>query len=397
MTSINLYEAYASVYKENFDEDLAEELDIIENFVEEIVFELIDEGYDIEEIEEYFDDELIEEILDEAEVTYGSGSRMAAASRLSRMKGAQKIARQKARKEKVQATVTAVKDTAKAKVAKAKEAGREAKFQAVDKKVAAYANNRKLDNAPGLKVRSKDPEKRRGLRAKVAGDIVSRAKGKLDRGVKKATDTAGKAVTAVKNAPERAGSAARRGLKGLIRRGAEKVARGAGRLATRMGEEVETYDVVVEFLCDYGIAEDLQEAEWLMVNEIDSEDIENILEAYGLDEAQQIMSVSKGGKQIYKAPRSEPSNEPSPHKKRRMQQLKRAQKNADRRGGDSSPARNRAFDRWVSGTDTPFNRTRTSNIKKLNAPTEPNRSNSDDPYRTVQTDYSARRRRASGS
>jgi hypothetical protein len=397
MTSINLYEAYASVYKENFDEDLAEELDIIENFVEEIVFELIDEGYDIEEIEEYFDDELIEEILDEAEVTYGSGSRMAAASRLSRMKGAQKIARQKARKEKVQATVTAVKDTAKAKVAKAKEAGREAKFQAVDKKVAAYANNRKLDNAPGLKVRSKDPEKRRGLRAKVAGDIVSRAKGKLDRGVKKATDTAGKAVTAVKNAPERAGSAARRGLKGLIRRGAEKVARGAGRLATRMGEEVETYDVVVEFLCDYGIAEDLQEAQWLMVNEIDSEDIESILEAYGLDEAQQIMSVSKGGKQIYKAPRSEPSNEPSPHKKRRMQQLKRAQKNADRRGGDSSPARNRAFDRWVSGTDTPFNRTRTSNIKKLNAPTEPNRSNSDDPYRTVQTDYSARRRRASGS
>jgi hypothetical protein len=281
MTSINLYEAYASVYKENFDEDLAEELDIIENFVEEIVFELIDEGYDIEEIEEYFDDELIEEILDEAEVTYGSGSRMAAASRLSRMKGAQKIARQKARKEKVQATVTAVKDTAKAKVAKAKEAGREAKFQAVDKKVAAYANNRKLDNAPGLKVRSKDPEKRRGLRAKVAGDIVSRAKGKLDRGVKKATDTAGKAVTAVKNAPERAGSAARRGLKGLIRRGAEKVARGAGRLATRMGEEVETYDVVVEFLCDYGIAEDFQEAQWMMVNEIDSEDVATILEAYG--------------------------------------------------------------------------------------------------------------------
>ena len=47
-----------------------------------------------------------------------------------------------------------------------------------------------------------------------------------------------------------------------------------------MSEEVETYNVVVEFLCDYGIAEDLQEAQWLMVNEIDSEDIESILEAY---------------------------------------------------------------------------------------------------------------------
>ena len=48
-----------------------------------------------------------------------------------------------------------------------------------------------------------------------------------------------------------------------------------------MSEEVETYDVVVEFLCDYGIAEDLQEAQMMMVNEIDSEDIATILEAYG--------------------------------------------------------------------------------------------------------------------
>jgi len=87
-------------------------------------------------------------------------------------------------------------------------------------------------------------------------------------------------VTAVKNAPERAGSAARKGLKGLIKRGADKVMAGASKVSKRMSEEVETYNVVVEFLCDYGIAEDLQEAQWLMVNEIDSEDIESILEAY---------------------------------------------------------------------------------------------------------------------
>ena len=52
-----------------------------------------------------------------------------------------------------------------------------------------------------------------------------------------------------------------------------------------MSEEVETYDVVVEFLCDYGIAENLQEAQMMMVNEIDSEDIKSILEAYGLTES----------------------------------------------------------------------------------------------------------------
>jgi len=320
---------YESIYTPQVDEELELSDEELTEAVEDAVSELIEEGYDIDDIEDAFDDELIEEILDEAKVTMGkggrvplskdagkgpgvtsgSGSRMAAASRLSRMKDAQKIARQKERKEKVKSAVKTVKDTAKAGVAKAKEAGREAKFQAVDKKVAAYANNRKLDNAPGLKARSKDPEKRRGLRAKVAGDIASRAKGKLDRGVKRATDTAkgvkagaqiagsiakdearragrkaklagGKAVTAVKNAPEKAGTAARKGLKGLIRRGAEKVASGASKVAKRMSEEVETYDVVVEFLCDYGIAEDIQEAQMMMVNEIDSEDIESILEAY---------------------------------------------------------------------------------------------------------------------
>ena len=92
-------------------------------------------------------------------------------------------------------------------------------------------------------------------------------------------------MTAVKNAPEKAGTAARKGLKGLIRRGAEKVASGASKVAKRMYEEVETYDVVVEFLCDYGIAENLQEAQMMMVNEIDSEDIKSILEAYGLTES----------------------------------------------------------------------------------------------------------------
>lgn len=300
---------YESIYAPQVDEELELFDEELSEAVEDAVSELIEEGYDIDDIEDAFDDELIEEILDEAKITYGSDTE-SPEERRTRAKAKVGEKRSAARKAAVTGAVSKAKETAKSGVAKAKEAGREAKFQAVDKKVAAYANKRKLDNAPGLKARSKDPEKRRGLRAKVAGDIASRAKGKLDRGVKKVTDTAkgvkagaqiagsiakdearragrkaklagGKAVTAVKNAPERAGSAARKGLKGLIRRGAEKVASGASKVAKRMSEEVETYDVVVEFLCDYGIAEDLQEAQWLMVNEIDSEDIESILEAYG--------------------------------------------------------------------------------------------------------------------
>jgi hypothetical protein len=46
-------------------------------------------------------------------------------------------------------------------------------------------------------------------------------------------------------------------------------------------EELDIFDVVLEFLQAEGYAETLEEAEWLMANELDSEDIEEILEAEG--------------------------------------------------------------------------------------------------------------------
>ena len=75
---------------------------------------------------------------------------------------------------------------------------------------------------------------------------------------------------------------------------------GAKRLQ-KLNNSFDIYDVVVEFLCDYGIAEDLQEAQWLMVNEIDSEDIENILEAYGLNEDMRPLPKEKMERQSNKA------------------------------------------------------------------------------------------------
>jgi hypothetical protein len=41
------------------------------------------------------------------------------------------------------------------------------------------------------------------------------------------------------------------------------------------------YDIILSHLLDEGYAETLEEAEWLMANELDSEDIEEILEAEG--------------------------------------------------------------------------------------------------------------------
>jgi hypothetical protein len=47
----------------------------------------------------------------------------------------------------------------------------------------------------------------------------------------------------------------------------------------RMGEDLDIFDVVLEFLQAEGFAETLEEAEWMMANELDSEDINAIVEA----------------------------------------------------------------------------------------------------------------------
>ena len=46
-------------------------------------------------------------------------------------------------------------------------------------------------------------------------------------------------------------------------------------------EDFDIFDVVLEFLQAEGYAETLEEAEWMMANELDAEDIEEILEAEG--------------------------------------------------------------------------------------------------------------------
>ena len=49
-------------------------------------------------------------------------------------------------------------------------------------------------------------------------------------------------------------------------------------------EELDIFDIVLEFLQVEGYAETLEEAEWLMANELDSEDIAAILESEQLQE-----------------------------------------------------------------------------------------------------------------
>ena len=184
------------------------------------------------------------------------------------------------------------KSAVKAGVEKAKETGREAKFQAVDKKVAAYANKRNLHPAPGLAARAKDPEKRRALRAKVAGDIADRVKSKVKDTAKAAADDAketGKAAAklgkdaagaakdtakGVVGAVKDAASAAKSKVKRGIRTGALKLARAM----KEEGGELDSFDTVITYLIDEEIASTFEEANALMTK-LSAETISEIHES----------------------------------------------------------------------------------------------------------------------
>lgn len=270
---LSLMEAYTAVYDEDLRDELEEmsdefagieyltdeEIDII---VEETIDEMLDEGYDFDEVEEIFEEVLSEAArMDRAAARREYMRTSEKAAKEARKRGADVVRREK-RAEKIAKVKGAVKsalgkakETVKSGVAKAKEAGREAKFKAVDKKVAAYANKRNLHPAAGAAARSKDPEKRRSLRAKVASDIGQRIKSKIGRGVDKAKTAAAGVASAAASAPGAAKSAVKRGIRGA-----------ALNVARKMKEEVDVYDVILSHLLDEGYADSVESAEKIMVN-----------------------------------------------------------------------------------------------------------------------------------
>ena len=295
MNAFNIYEAYAAVYNEELREDnytsLIEDFDAIselsdeelEEIVEESILDLLDEGYEIEDVEEIF-----EEVLSEARVDMSARAKrrqeFTAASEKSakeaRGRGAA-IERAEKRAAAVQRVKGAVKKTAsdiKSAVKKTagdvKSAAKEAKFKAVDAPAARYASGRGIGGpAPGMQARAKDPEKRRALRGAVLKDIGSRAKAKLGRGVEKARAAGERAVGAVKSSSDTAqsglraaGSEVKKGAKGLVGRAARAVSRGARDVARKLGEDVDLYDVVLEHLLEEGYADTEEAATVIMAN-----------------------------------------------------------------------------------------------------------------------------------
>ena len=287
-----LYEAYTAVYDEDLRDQLEEMSDDfagiedlsdeeIDAIVEETIDEMLDEGYEFDEVEEIFEEVLSEAArMDRAAARREYMRSSEAAAKEARKRGADVVRREK-RAEKVAQVKGAVKsalgkakEAVKSGVAKAKEAGKEAKFKAVDKPVAAYATKRKLHPAAGMAARSKDPEKRRGLRAKVASDIKGRIKQKIAKAQVGAYGAARKAGQAVSDAAGRAKQSAKnlaarsgRGAKSAVGKAARSVATGAGKVASRLGEDVDIFDSTLSDLMEQGYT--MEEALKIMANPTD--------------------------------------------------------------------------------------------------------------------------------
>jgi hypothetical protein len=109
-------------------------------------------------------------------------------------------------------------------------------------------------------------------------------------------------------------------------------------------EEVDLFDTIIEFLCVEGYAETLEEAEWIMANELDAEDIDSILNErkYDRDEklpgsgktprekmerkrGQHAARVMLGNPALGRSPRNDPERDSYSDRARMMDRVKKSQ------------------------------------------------------------------------
>jgi hypothetical protein len=234
-----LMEAYANIYNsttEVVEEDLLTD-ELIEEIIEELVEECVESGYDLDESLEIIE-EAATEYLAELNPYAPAGSKEARAYN----KSTTATKRGEERKAAVKAAVGKV---------KAKAAGAA---------VSAYAAGKSAKE--GIKSAAGAVKSGAQRTAGAVSSAAQSAKAGAKAGVKKLL---GKGLRAVAGGAGRAAQVAR------------KVGSAAGQAASRLGEETDIFDLVLEFLQAEGYAETLEEAEWMMANVIDEEAIGIIL------------------------------------------------------------------------------------------------------------------------
>jgi len=290
-----LLEAYGEIYSDNGNQQrlIDEEIDsVIEEVVEELVEECVNLGYTLDEALETIEESAIE-YLAELNPYAPAGSKESRAYN----KATTSTKHKEAHKAAVKAAVNKV---------RAKAAGAA---------VSAYAAG------------------------KAAKDAVGSAANTIGSGAQRA---AGAVSTAAQDAKNRI----KGGIKKALGGGLRAVANKAGKVASRLGEETNIFDTVLEFLQAEGFAETLEEAEWMMANVIDEEAIEIILGEEELDEA---ITSEKGKAKAAEmiAKRSTPSGRAKPGQGASVSQIKHISR-SNREGLGLTPAT-----RSTSGSNRP--------------------------------------------
>ena len=349
-TFADLMEAYNAVYDDEMREEyLREDYSFIDGLddeeiadvVEEVIYELIDEGYDVDEVEELFEDTFITEAkvtmgrggeAGEGKVTTGTGSLRAAKARVA----ARKSAKREERKEKIKSAAKSVLSGIKKGV---KRAAKKVGIGAEKAKRSVMGRDRSAERA---QVRSKakmTAAARKGIRKAVTGKAeqpkastkgwktgttsgagaAGTVRSKSSGGSGDGPSSTGRLLPPAQNRKDKTGSTGA-GAAGTVRsksaggsgdgpsstgralppsgatnaptkegkkrtaasiKGALTRAKTQGRKAMSLAAGFDIFDVVSGFLISEGIAEDINEAAWLMANEITEEQIDEIMGVMG--------------------------------------------------------------------------------------------------------------------
>ena len=294
-----LCEAYTAVYDEDLRDELEEMSDDfagIENLsdeeidaiVEETIDEMLEEGYNFDEVEEIFEEVLSEAArgMDRAAARREYMKSSEAAAKEARKRGAAVV-----KKEKRAEKIAQVKGAVKSALGKAKEAvksgaskAKSVARKAIDEPARKYAEKRgvvpsksgksALGSGTGIQsvaYKQRTPEGRREVRSKVASDIKGRIQKRIAQAQVDTASAARKAGQAVSDAAGRAKQSAKnlaartgRGAKSMVGKAARSVASGAGKVASRLGEDVDIFDSTLSDLMEQGYT--IEEALKIMAN-----------------------------------------------------------------------------------------------------------------------------------
>lgn len=316
-TSLNeLMEAFNAVYDNEIREEYLEEdyafLDDfndeeIEEIVEEVIYDLLDEGYEVEELEDIFEETFLTEAkvtmgrggeAGGGKVTTGTGSLRAAKARVASRKSAKREARKEKIKSAARGVLSSIKKGVK-RVAKKVGLGAEKAKQAMQgrdrsaerstrrakakMKSAAVKNIRKA--VTGKAAAPKAVEKKVS-RKDVTGSAGAGAEGTIRS---KSSGGSGGGPSSKGRALPPKGATSRTDA-GNLRKPSQvtfalsRAAKAGKKRMEKLNNSFDMFDVVADFLISEGLADDINEANWMMVNEVTAEDIEQIVELYGLEE-----------------------------------------------------------------------------------------------------------------